>query len=101
MDDRQFLTSINKITAEHRLRLPLIDESPPSGDVISAWAGFLEVCVKQGIKLSDPRWGRLSIGKQTPVTVFELRGSSSEPPDADFRVGLQLLMGMLEKDARS
>jgi len=101
MDDRQFLSNINKIAAEHRLRLPLIDESPPSGDVISAWAGFLELCVKRGIKLSDERWARLMIEKQKPVTVFELQGSGGQAPDADFRVGLQLLMGMLGDDARS
>jgi hypothetical protein len=99
MDDEQFISGINKIAAQNRLRLPVIDESPPSGEVISAWAGFLQICVKRGINISDPRWERVTIGRDKPVTVFELHGSSNEPNDPDFRVGLQLLMGMLDKDA--
>ena len=39
--------------------------------------------------------------KQKPVTVFELQGQRSEPSDTEFRVGLQLLIGMLEKDGES
>jgi hypothetical protein len=98
MDDEQFIASINKVTAQGRLRLPVIDESPPSGEAISAWAEFLEQCVKRGIKMSDSRWERVTIGKHKPVTIFELHGSSGEPNDPDFRVGLQLLMGMLDKE---
>lgn len=100
MEDEQFIVNINKITADNRLRLPLIDESPPSGDAISAWAEFLRLCVKSGIKLSDSRWQRVAINKQKPVTVFELQGTSFEPRDSDFRIGLQLLMGMLDKDPK-
>lgn len=99
MDDERFITTVNRITSENRLRLPVIDESPPSGDTISAWAEFLQLCVKRGIKLSDPRWSRVTIDKHKPTTVFELQGPAVERSDPDFRVGLQLLMGMLEKDA--
>lgn len=98
MDDEHFITTLNKITSQNRLRLPVIDESPPSGEAVSVWAGFLQQCVKRGLKLSDPRWERVTIGQHKPVTVFELQGSSPGTPDTDFRVGLQLLMGMLEKD---
>lgn len=100
MDDERFIATLNNITSQSRLRLPVIDESPPSGEAVSAWAAFLQQCVKRGLKLSDPRWGRVTIEQHKPVTVFELRGSSSEAPDTDFRVGLQLLMGMLEEDTK-
>ncbi len=101
MNDDQFIKSINQITVEHRLKLPMIGDVHSPGAEVSAWAGFLELCVKNGIKISDPRWRRLAFAKQKPVTVFELQGASSEPTDTDFRVGLQLLIGMLEKDADS
>jgi hypothetical protein len=101
MNDAQFLKNINRITAEHRLRLPMIGEAKSPSAEVSAWAEFLELCVKNGIKISDPRWRRLAFAKQNPVTVFELQGPSSEPTDTDFRVGLQLLIGMLEKEAES
>jgi hypothetical protein len=100
MEDEQFIACINKIAAENRLRLPVIDESSPTGEAISAWADFLQLCVKRGIMLSDPRWERVTIGKHKPVTVFELHGTSAERRDSDFRVGLQLLMGMLDKDPK-
>ena len=98
MDDEHFIRTLNRITSDNRLRLPVIDESPPSGDTIAAWAGFLQLCLKRGVKLSDPRWDRVTIQKHKPTTVFELEGGSVERSDADFRVGLQLLMGMLEKE---
>ena len=73
MDDERFITTVNRITSENRLRLPVIDESPPSGDTISAWAEFLQLCVKRGIKLSDPRWSRVTRGRRwsarTPISV--------------------------------
>ena len=98
MNDAQFLKSINRITAEHGLRLPAIGDAASKREEVSAWAEFLELCVKNGVKISDPRWRRLAFAKQKPVTVFELQGASSEPSDSDFRVGLQLLIGMLEED---
>jgi len=101
MNDDQFIRNINKITVEHGLRLPMIGDAASQRDEASAWAGFLELCVKGGIKISDPRWRRLAFAKQKPVTVFELQGASSEPSDSDFRVGLQLLIGMLEEDVDS
>ena len=98
MNDDQFLKNVNRITAEHGLALPMIGDTQSGGDEVSAWAEFLELCVKKGIKMSDPRWRRLAVARQKPVTVFELQGPSSGPTDTDFRVGLQLLIGMLEQD---
>lgn len=101
MNDEQFIRSINRITADHGLRLPVIEDPRRQGADVSAWAEFLELCVKNGIKISDSRWRRVALAKQKPVTVFELQEPSREPTDTDFRVGLQLLIGMLEGDEES
>ena len=98
MDDKQFITSVNRVAAVNKFRLPEIKESPPSSETISAWAGFLHMCVKRGIKLSDPRWENITVSRNKPFTVFELPGASTENTDDDFRVGLQLLMRMLDSD---
>jgi hypothetical protein len=98
VDDEQFLINLNRIAVENNFRLPVINESPPSVDTIAAWAGFLHECVKRGIALSDPRWGRITVSRQKPVTVFDLPGATARPRDDDFKVGLQLLMGMLDTD---
>jgi hypothetical protein len=98
MDDEQFIKTLNRIAAEKKFRLPEITESPPSGDTIEAWAGFLQLCVKRGIKLSDPCWERVTVSRIEPVTVFELPGAAGRGTDDDFKVGLQLLMGMLDTD---
>lgn len=101
MNDNQFLKNINRIVSDHHLCLPTIGDAPSKREDVSTWAKFLELCVKNGIKISDPRWRRLAFAQQKPVTVFELKASTSEPTDSDFRVGLQLLIGMLEEDADS
>jgi len=98
MDDEQFLKNLNRIAVENDFRLPVIDESPPSADTVAAWAGFLHICVKRGIELSDPRWERIIVSRQKPVTVFDLPGATKRAKDGDFKVGLQLLMGMLDTD---
>lgn len=99
MDDKQFISRLNQILAENDLRLPLIDkDNAKDGNVVSHWAGFLEICLKRGIKLSDPRWSRVIIKKQKPVTVLSLDRTIPKPEKPDFRVGLQLLLGMLEQE---
>ena len=98
MDDKQFLTRLNQVSAEYNLQLPAITESPPSEEVVRVWAGFLHLCVKRGIMLSDPRWERITVLRDKPVTVFELPGATPRRKDDDFKVGLQLLMGMLDHD---
>lgn len=98
MDDQQFIASINRASSESRLRLPGVGASAsPSSEAVSAWAGFLERCVKSGVELSDARWRRLTVERDKPVTSFLLQAGSDldEDDDSEFRVGLALLMGML------
>jgi len=103
MTDNQFLAIINKIAAENRLRLPLPEQSAfspveISTEALAAWASFLENCVKRGVKLADERWSRVVIKNDKPATVFALDGTRGAAPDPDFRIGLHLLMRILEKD---
>ena len=98
-DDDVFLSRINDISRRNRLNLPARKpgELPPAA-FLSEWAKFLEDCVRSGIALSDERWQRLTVTSRSPYTVFSLEGSPSEGTDPDFRVGLQLLLGLLEDD---
>ena len=99
MDDQRFLSRINSISRDHGLMIPAIQEGePPSGALLERWAQFLEACVKQSISLADPRWQRLNAEARRDHTRFYLEDGAEPPSDPDFRVGLQLLMGMLEKD---
>ena len=99
MDDRLFISRLNKILSENDLRLPFIaKDAVLDGATVSGWVEFLEICVKCGIKLSDERWSRLIVKKQKPVTVLALEHAVSKPDEPDFRVGLQLLLRMLEKE---
>ena len=95
LDDHQFLLTINREAARAGRPLPsLVDQSP---DTLRVWGSFLEACLRNGISLSDPRWERVSVSSREPVTAFEL-GSGAPTrgdDDDDFRLGLQLLMGML------
>lgn len=95
MDNDQFVARINRILTERKLSLPLV-EGDEAGDVtaVSAWAGFLQDCVRAGIQLSDPRWQRLRVARKTPVTQLELDADSQAPPDDEFKVGLALLMSL-------
>lgn len=97
MDDQLFLEKINEIAREHGLRLPAPrDREPTSAAFLSEWARFLEECVKNGVALSDERWPRLTVESRSPHTVFALDPHTMTAADPDFRVGLQLLMGLLE-----
>lgn len=99
MDDKKFISRLNQILSEQGLSLPLLNsENARNADVVSQWAAFLEICLKSGIKLSDERWSRVNIKKQTPVTVLEIDQPVSKPEEPDFKVGLQLLLGMLEQE---
>lgn len=99
MEDDLFVAKLNRIAGERRLALPGLDAAAPSAQVLEAWAGFLEACVRRGIRLSDPRWQRLTLSRTQPVAVFKLGPGAPGSPDADFRVGLQLLVGMLQDEA--
>jgi hypothetical protein len=96
MDDRIFLTTLNGILEKGQLVLPPLEPEAPSADTLKTWAGFLEICVRRGIRLSDPRWSRLALARSVPFTVFELHGEQATEAQDDFPVGLQLLMGLLE-----
>ncbi|MDH3198284.1 MAG: hypothetical protein OEO21_08590 [Candidatus Krumholzibacteria bacterium] len=99
MEDDQFVAKLNRIAGECRLALPGIDSEAPSAEAVAAWAGFLEACVRRGIRLSDPRWKRLTLSHAQPAAVFTMGPGSPGNRDADFRVGLQLLVGMLHDEA--
>ncbi len=98
IDDDHFLSRINEISRRNRLSLPdrKAGELPPA-PFLNEWAKFLEDCVKSGIALSDERWQRLTVTSRSPHAVFSLEGSASVAADPDFRVGLQLLLGLLEE----
>ena len=95
LDDHQFLVRINREAARAGQPLPpLAGQSP---DTLRVWGAFLEACLRSGISLSDQRWERVSVSSREPVTAFELGsgGPERDEEDDDFRLGLQLLMGML------
>lgn len=98
MNDDHFISTINEILRENHIALPVIKGGvPPTSDDVSLWAGFLESCVKRGVMLSDERWDRVTIQKHKPVTVLALleAEATTAAPEPDFKVGLQLLLGML------
>jgi hypothetical protein len=97
MEDELFISKINEIARKNHLTLPALKEGDvPSTDFLDVWAMFLEDCVKKGIPLSDERWPRVSVKSRTPETVFMLEEPTGERVDPEFRVGLQLLVGLLD-----
>lgn len=97
VNNKAFITTLNDITRANRMVLPVLGRGePPSGEFLSDWVKFLELCVKAGISLSDDRWGQLSIAQEQQYTEFTLDEGEDASPDPDFRVGLQLLMGMMK-----
>jgi hypothetical protein len=99
MEDTAFLSKLNSIARLESLKLPFLQNGEsPSGEFLADWARFLELCVKEGVPLSDPRWKRVTVSSNAPHTRFDLESGESTPDDPDFRVGLQLLMGMLGDD---
>jgi hypothetical protein len=98
MDDEVFITRINEIARLNRLRLPALSPGEPaSAEFLAEWARFLEDCVKKGIGLSDEQWQRVTVQARSPHTIFALEGTAAPAVDPDFRVGLTLLMGLLEE----
>ncbi|UCH85581.1 MAG: hypothetical protein JSW50_07820 [Candidatus Latescibacterota bacterium] len=98
MDDTNFIKQINEIARQNQLKLPTVGKGDlPPTEFLDDWALFLETCVRSGIQLSDDRWQRVAVLSRTPHTVFVLEDSDGEARDPDFRVGLQLLMGLLEE----
>ena len=98
IDDELFVGKLNEIARANHLRLPSLRSGEvPTAAFLEEWAKFLEDCVKKGIALSDERWQRLTLESTAPHAVFDLERGASTAGDPDFRVGLQLLMGLLEK----
>ena len=96
MNDAKFLTILNSVTQQHQLKLAVLSKNkPPSSEAVLAWATCLEQCIKQGIELSDPRWQRVTISSSKEFTTFALEEGVDEVDDGEFRIGLQLLMGMM------
>jgi hypothetical protein len=78
--------------------MPVLREGDaPPDEFLASWAEFLEECVKRNIKLSDRRWQRLKVEANDPCVKFALERDDTRP-DSDFRVGLQLLVGLLDPD---
>jgi len=97
MDNKGFISALNAISRENHLVLPMLQKDEmPSGDYLTDWVRFLEICVKQGVSLSDERWASVAMEQMDKHTRFWLDSPGDEPrTDQDFRVGLQLLMGLL------
>ncbi|MEE9270861.1 MAG: hypothetical protein V3V49_11435 [Candidatus Krumholzibacteria bacterium] len=96
IDDRKFISRLNQISRSHGATLPALKRGEsPSGEFLADWARFLENCVKQDIPLSDPRWQRVGVQDKTTYTHFMLELDDEDRQDSEFRVGLQLLMGIL------
>ena len=95
MENDQFIRKINRILAKGGTALPPLDGATATDShAVAAWAGFLEECVRSGIQLSDPRWQRLRVVRDAPVTELALEGEDA-PHDEEFKLGLQLLVGIL------
>ena len=97
IDDQKFIAKLNQIARGHGAPLPVLKrEEDPTSEFMSDWARFLGACVKEGIPLSDPRWQRVGLSDDATYSRFTLETDDGSKKDADFRVGLQLLMGILE-----
>ena len=97
MDDDLFIIKINEIARKNHLKLPALRSGElPSSEFLDVWGKFHEDCVKKGIALSDDRWQRVTVKSKLPHTSFALEHGSGEQADGDFRLGLQLLRGLLE-----
>jgi hypothetical protein len=95
MDDDVFISKLNEITREYRLKLPILEGGrEPKGSELEVWARFFELCLKKGISLGDQRWKRVKMETSGSRAVFSLEGTRAEAADSDFRVGLKLLLSL-------
>jgi hypothetical protein len=97
MNDNQFISILNTASREHELVLHAGQGEHPSGALLHAWARFLEACMQKGVDLGDPRWQHVALSEGAPYARFALQAAGRTPADKDpdFRVGLQLLLGLL------
>ena len=99
MNDQKFLSILNEVSRERGFHVPALKRGEsPSSRFLEDWAGFLETCVRKGVVLSDARWQRVSVETNSPHSRFALEAGGDPTDDSDFRVGLQLLLGMLDPD---
>lgn len=99
MNDDRFIATMNTICRKNELTLPVLSGgSKPSSEFLTRWASFLELCDREGVALSDDRWDRLRLLSDRAYSRFVLEQSDDAPADPDFRVGLQLLMGVFRND---
>jgi len=96
VDDETFINRLNQIAKLGGLKLPNLGEGgAPTPQGLSRWSSFLSECLRAGVSLADPRWKRVSIDNSGPYTTFILENRKTA--DTDFRVGLQLLLGLLDR----
>jgi hypothetical protein len=96
MRDEQFIAKLNRVLADLGGDLPSLDGSGrPDSKTVAFWADFLQACVRSGVELSDPRWAHLSVVRRGSATELALDPVDKPELDDEFKVGLQLLMGML------
>ncbi len=95
MTDQQFLKTINTSLRTAGVNLQdLVESKSDDSSALKVWAEFLEECVRHGVKLGDERWQRLTAADGATATAFSLLSGTERPADDDFRLGLQLFMGM-------
>jgi hypothetical protein len=97
LDDDRFLAVLNE-AAERCGPDWSAPGSATDPRALAWWAAFLKACVQGGVSVGDPRWRRLEVVRVGPRSRFRLAGGApSAPPDSDFRLGLALLMGLLDE----
>lgn len=96
MDDRCFLETLNRLSRERNLMLGRLGSgSEISVEEMDRWATFLGWCMNEGISLADARWQQVRVAPAGGHSEFHLQVSEPVGHDSNFRVGLQLLIGVL------
>ncbi len=96
MNNREFLDTLNRISRKRRLSLGRLGSgSEASVEEMDRWATFLGWCMNEGISLGDARWRRVRVMPCDGHSEFQYEGAEPAGHDSDFRVGLQLLIGVL------
>lgn len=99
MDNARFLAVLNQALRESGLDLAA-PTSPTDPAAVAAWAGFLRLCVAQGVSIADSRWRSLEMrshqGSHSLVLApGHLEREQAADGEEDFTLGLSLLMSML------
>lgn len=96
MDNARFLFILNRAVRQSGLDLTA-PASPSDPAAVAAWAGLLRRCVADGVSIADPRWRDLEVRSTGGSSQLVLGSEEDESGDgeADFTLGLSLLMSML------